>query len=89
MCLRRVVCVLGESVQMNNTNPQQGVLCPTCKKRMFSYHVYDYKECGCENETMVDGGKEYLRYGWKSIKPELIDFDPEKDKPNVRKNEQE
>lgn len=43
-----------------------GVQCPVCKKRMFSFHVHDYKVCGCKNETMVDGGREYLRYGWKA-----------------------
>lgn len=74
---------------MSNANPFAGVLCPACKKRMFSYHRHDYKLCGCENETMVDGGTDYLRYGWKNIEPQKIDFDPEKDKPYVRTKKQE
>lgn len=41
-----------------------GVQCMECKKRMFSFHVHDYKLCGCENKTMADGGQCYLRYGW-------------------------
>ena len=45
-----------------------GVECPECKKRMFSFHVHDYKLCGCPNETMVDGGRSYLRYGWGNDK---------------------
>lgn len=49
-----------------------GVECAKCKKRMFSFHVHDYKLCGCENETMVDGGREYLRYGWAALKPRRI-----------------
>lgn len=54
-----------------------GVECPVCKKRMFSFHVHDYKTCGCPNDTMVDGGRQYLRYGWKSTenggkKPRII-----------------
>jgi hypothetical protein len=49
-----------------------GVQCPVCIKRMFSFHVHDYKTCGCENETMVDGGRSYLRYGWKTLKPRRI-----------------
>jgi hypothetical protein len=51
-----------------------GVECPVCKKRMFSFHVHDYKLCGCPNNTMVDGGREYLRYGWteKGKKPRVI-----------------
>lgn len=49
-----------------------GVECPRCKKRMFSFHVHDYKLCGCYNECMVDGGREYLRFGWKVQKPRRI-----------------
>jgi hypothetical protein len=55
-----------------NNKPHYGVLCPQCRKRMFSYHVHDYKTCGCPNDTMVDGGKEYLRYGWLTEKPAPI-----------------
>lgn len=49
-----------------------GVECVECKKRMFSFHVHDYKTCGCPNDTMVDGGREYLRYGWLKQKPRRI-----------------
>ncbi len=65
---------------MTNSTPHSGVLCPACKKRMFSYHVHDYRLCGCENETMIDGGKEYLRYGWRTTKPEVIDWDEKLDR---------
>lgn len=41
-----------------------GVKCSGCKKRMFSFHVHDYKTCGCEVGTMIDGGRDYLQYGW-------------------------
>lgn len=40
-----------------------GVQCPNCNKRLFSFHRHDYKTCGCPNEAMVDGGRDYLRYG--------------------------
>lgn len=49
-----------------------GVKCVRCKERMFSLHVHDYKLCGCSNKTMVDGGRVYLRYGWKTLKPTRI-----------------
>jgi hypothetical protein len=49
-----------------------GVKCPKCLKRMFSFHVHDFKYCGCENETFIDGGRVYLRYGWKIEKPTRI-----------------
>lgn len=51
-----------------------GVQCPKCKQRLFSFHVHDYKVCGCENETMVDGGRDYLRYGCsnKGLPPKRV-----------------
>ncbi len=56
-----------------------GVQCAMCKKRMFSFHVHYYKTCGCPNNTMVDGGREYLRFGWKDIKPKGIYWTEKKD----------
>jgi hypothetical protein len=56
-----------------------GVQCPRCLKRMFSFHVHDYKLCGCYNETMVDGGRDYLRFGWKVQKPRRIYWTEKKD----------
>lgn len=56
-----------------------GVECFVCKKRLFSFHVHDYKHCGCSNETMVDGGRYYLRYGWKEIKPRKIYWTKKRD----------
>lgn len=35
----------------------------------------------CPNETMVDGGPEYLRYGWKTTRPHVIEHIEEKDGP--------
>lgn len=49
-----------------------GVQCTKCQKRLFSFHVHDYKLCGCPNKTMVDGGPNYLRYGWNKLKPKRI-----------------
>lgn len=43
-----------------------GVECPKCKRRMFSHYRHDYKTCSCPNQTMVDGGRDYLRYGWST-----------------------
>ena len=56
-----------------------GVECVDCKKRMFSFHVHDFKLCGCPNETMVDGGRSYLRYGWKDNPPRKIKLNPKRD----------
>lgn len=43
-----------------------GVACGLCKKRLFSFHVHDFKYCGCPNETFIDGGTYYIHAGWKS-----------------------
>ena len=50
------------------------VECKECGKVLTSYHRHDYKTCGCDNETMVDGGNEYQRYGGKNL--DLVDVTP-------------
>lgn len=47
------------------------VQCKNCGEVLTSYNRHDYKTCGCENETMVDGGTEYQRYGGKDL--DLVD----------------
>lgn len=47
------------------------VQCKSCGEVLTSYHRHDYKTCGCENETMVDGGNEYQRYGGENL--DLVD----------------
>lgn len=37
--------------------------CLACGVTVESKHRHDYKVCGCDNETMVDGGTAYLRRG--------------------------
>lgn len=43
------------------------VKCLNCEEVLSSYHRHDYKTCSCENETMVDGGLNYGRYGGKKL----------------------
>jgi hypothetical protein len=47
------------------------VQCKNCGEVLISYNRHDYKTCGCENETMVDGGIAYQRYGGKDL--DLVD----------------
>jgi len=47
------------------------VQCKSCGEVLTSYNRHDYKTCGCENETMVDGGTDYQRYGGKDL--DLVD----------------
>jgi hypothetical protein len=39
------------------------VQCKACDEILTSYYGHDYKTCSCPNETMVDGGNNYQRYG--------------------------
>ena len=45
-----------------------GVQCLECGKRLFSFHAHDYKTCGCPNDTMIDGGREYIISGAMNLK---------------------
>ena len=46
---------------------RNSVQCLDCLKIIESKHRHDYVTCGCLNETMVDGGKEYLRRAAKDF----------------------
>jgi hypothetical protein len=39
------------------------VQCLECKEVLVSNYTHDFKRCQCPNETMVDGGRAYLRCG--------------------------
>jgi hypothetical protein len=43
------------------------VQCRECGEVLTSYNRHDYKTCACYNETMVDGGTDYQRYGGKDL----------------------
>jgi hypothetical protein len=47
------------------------VQCRECGEVLTSYNRHDYKTCGCTNETMVDGGTNYQRYGGLNL--DLVD----------------
>ena len=47
------------------------VQCKSCGEVLTSYNRHDYKTCGCTNETMVDGGTDYQRYGGLNL--DLVD----------------
>ncbi len=57
---------------------KQGVECADCHERLFSWHVHDFHYCNCGN-TFIDGGDEYIRYGYKKM-PKLIKFNKKVDK---------
>lgn len=41
--------------------------CLNCGEELISYNRHDYKTCKCENETFIDGGLDYCRYGGKDL----------------------
>jgi hypothetical protein len=41
------------------------VRCNGCDKVIVSLHRHDYQTCGCPNGSVVDGGNDYHRRGWK------------------------
>lgn len=43
------------------------VTCLECGETLISHNRHDYKTCKCENETMVDGGTDYQRFGGKDL----------------------
>ena len=40
-----------------------GIQCPRCEEKLWSKWQHDFHYCGC-GYCFVDGGREYLRYGW-------------------------
>lgn len=43
------------------------VICLSCGETLISRFRHDYKTCSCENQTMVDGGLDYQRFGGKNL----------------------
>jgi hypothetical protein len=46
---------------------RNAVRCKRCGDVLESLYRHDYRECECENQTMVDGGLAYERYGGKDM----------------------
>ena len=56
--------------------------CKVCKDIIESKHTHDYVECSC-GEISVDGGKDYLRRGYKEDINNLIKLSEIKEDQNV------
>ncbi len=52
------------------------IKCLSCGVILESKFRHDYKECGCENSSIVDGGNDYRRIGGVDLT--LIEFWDEK-----------
>ncbi len=53
--------------EMKKERYQDGVQCLSCKLVLYSINRHHCHTCGCPNETMVDGGKDYLKCGGKDM----------------------
>jgi len=53
--------------RMEKYRKMSGAYCLDCDTFLFSMNRHDYHHCGCTNETMVDGGRDYLRSGGKDL----------------------
>lgn len=50
-------------------NRYPGIIqCLVCKEILVSFYRHDYKTCKCPNQTMIDGGRDYLKVGGKDLK---------------------
>jgi hypothetical protein len=62
--------------EMQKERYQDGILCLSCNTVLYSVNRHHFHKCGCENETFVDGGKDYMRYGAMDIsKTEIVKLD--------------
>jgi len=75
--LREKIIIRGmNKKEMEKERYQRSVLCKNCNIALFSKGRHVMTECGCENNTMVDGGKAYFRCGGKDMsKVEYIVID--------------
>lgn len=46
---------------------RNAVKCLSCNTELESKYRHDFQCCGCENQSFVDGGKEYSRVGCKDF----------------------
>ncbi len=47
------------------------IQCLMCNKVLVSNYRHDFNGCGCDNNTFIDGGYDYLRYSAANLK--LVD----------------
>ena len=43
------------------------IKCPNCGTIMFSRARHDFRKCGCEYQTHIDGGFDYVKMGGKVL----------------------
>jgi hypothetical protein len=57
------------------------VRCLKCGEELESKSIHDFRMCGCENKTFIDGGSHYTRLGGvdmnlvELVLPSKVDID--------------
>jgi hypothetical protein len=73
---RRAVVSGRDFSEMEKHRFQTGVLCKSCGSILYSRANHDYRICPCDNMSMVDGGRSYIRYGGQDLSlVEMIEVD--------------
>lgn len=72
-----------DSKEIKKYLKQHAVMCPDCNVVLYSINRHHFHSCGCENESFVDGGRDYLRSGGKKLPiTGLLDFTKKTFKPS-------
>lgn len=53
------------------------VRCRACGMTLVSTHRHDFRQCGCPQDTFVDGGADYLRTGGRNLRMVEVLVNPE------------
>jgi len=53
--------------EMEKYRYQNAIHCLECDVVLYSVCRHHYHTCGCPNEAMIDGGRDYTRYGAKDM----------------------
>jgi len=56
-----------EQADIDKYRTQKGIICLNCDNVLYSINRHHLHHCGCKNEAMIDGGRNYLRCGAKDI----------------------
>lgn len=63
--------------EINKWRYQHAIICLSCNTLLYSINRHHFHGCNCSNNTIIDGGREYLRYlgkDLKLIKPVIFDL---------------
>lgn len=72
---RRLIVSGMDADEMEKYRYQGAVHCLECDTVLYSINRHHYHTCDCPNKAMVDGGKDYLKYGSKNGAIRVVKLD--------------